>query len=188
MKTISLFASFIQKPQNINFDGEDADEHILYVVRKSFYTNLEWLALAVLLIFSPTIINFMFVALDTTTPNFIPEKFIFAVNLFIYLLIFGFCFERFLNWFFNIYIITDKRVVDMDFHHLLYRDVSEAPLRNIEDVTYKTQGFMGTIFNFGTVSIQTAGERRELEFENVANPSRVSDLLTDLVRDYRGNS
>jgi hypothetical protein len=98
-------------------------------------------------------------------------------------------FERFLNWFFNIHIITNKRVMDMDFDHLLHRNISEAPLRNIEDITYTISGAIETVFNFGTVSIQTAAEKRELEFYQVADPAKIQDLLSDMVsnaRRYRG--
>jgi hypothetical protein len=95
-------------------------------------------------------------------------------------------FERFLNWFFNIHIITNKRVVDMDFDHLLHRNISEAPLRNIEDITYSVSGAIQTVFNFGTVTVQTAAEQRELEFNRVAEPAKIQDLLSDLVSSVRG--
>ena len=99
---------------------------------------------------------------------------------------FGYGFERFLNWYFNVYIITNKRVVDMDFSHLLHRNISEAPLRNIEDVTYTVSGSLQTLFNFGSIKIQTAAEQRELEFEYISNPAKVQDILSDMVANIKG--
>jgi len=76
----------------------------------------------------------------------------------------------------------------MDFHGLLYRNISQAPIRNIEDVTYNISGALKVIFNYGDVLIQTAGEKVEFEFEEVGNPSKVVDILSDLVSKLKGHS
>ena len=73
----------------------------------------------------------------------------------------------------------------MDFYSFLYRKVSDAPLRNIEDITYDVKGYMAALFNYGDVTIQTAAERREFDFASVPNPSRVADILSDLVKEIR---
>ena len=112
-------------------------------------------------------------------------RIVFIINAFWYVFTFGYIFERFINWFFNIHIITDKRIVDMDFDHLLHRNITDAPMRNVEDITYTISGAIQTTFNFGDVSIQTAAEQRELEFHQVANPAKIQDILSDLVANYR---
>lgn len=94
---------------------------------------------------------------------------------------FGFILQNFLNWFFNVYIITNKKIVDVDFHGILYKNISEAPLRNVEDVTSNVSGALEVIFNYGSVYVQTAGERREFEFENVSHPAKIRDIISDLV-------
>ena len=38
-----------------------------------------------------------------------------------YLILAAFIFEEFLGWFFNVNIITDERIVEVDFHNLIYR-------------------------------------------------------------------
>ena len=73
----------------------------------------------------------------------------------------------------------------MDFDHLLHRNITDAPLRNVEDITYTISGAIQTTFNFGNVTIQTAAEQRELEFFLVSNPAKVQDIISDLVSNYR---
>ena len=42
-------------------------------------------------------------------------------------------FEGFLNWYFNVTLITDQKIVDIDFEYLLYKAVNLAPLSKIEE-------------------------------------------------------
>lgn len=173
--------SFIKKPKKMTFEGEDGDEEILYVFRRAVITNVGWVIMSVFFLLAPLLFNSFFILVAEQYPDLFSTKIIFIVNAFWYIFTFGFMFERFLNWFFNIHIITTKRIMDMDFDHLLHRNISEAPLRNIEDITYTVSGAIETVFNFGTVNVQTAAEQRELEFRQVANPAMIQDLLSDLV-------
>jgi hypothetical protein len=91
-------------------------------------------------------------------------------------------------WYFNVYIISDKKIVDIDFRGFLYKNISEAPIKNIEDVTSNVSGLFGTTFNFGYVDIQTSAEKREFEFENVSNPSKIRDLIADLVEEVKNGN
>lgn len=71
--------------------------------------------------------------------------------------------------------------MDLDFVGLLHKNISETSLHNIEDVTSTVSGALRITFNYGSVFIQTAGETREFEFTDVANPSKVRDILSDIV-------
>ena len=77
--------------------------------------------------------------------------------------------------------MTNKRVVDIDWVNLLYRQVSEAQLEKIQDVTYKMSGILDSFFNFGSVFIQTAGPDPNFEFESVPNPDLVVRKINELL-------
>ena len=89
--------------------------------------------------------------------------------------------ESFLTWYFNVYIITDERIIDVDFLSLIYQNISSAKIDNIEDVTATKGGALRSVFDFGKVQIQTAAEKREFEFEDVPHPSKVTKLLNELM-------
>lgn len=173
-----FYNSFIENPKNVRYNGEDADESILYIFRKSFILNLPWMLSVFVLIFVP----FFLVPL---IPNFINTGFIFATVCFWYLVLFGYSLERTLNWFFNVYIITNKKIIDVDFEGMLYKKISEASLKSVEDVTSTVKGLLGVIFNIGDVFIQTAAEKTEFEFTSVSDPSKVRDIVSDLVGTVR---
>ena len=183
--SIGLFSSFIKEPPKTSFDGEDPDEKVLYVLRRAFITNLWWVALVIFLGAMPVFIGAFLLVLEGQFPGFASPQLSFNITAFWYLFLFGFAFERFLNWYFNVYIITDHRIIDMDYYSLFARSVAVAPLRNIEDISYKVSGFFGSFFNIGDIIIQTAAERPQFEFEMVSNPSRVHDILSDLVKEVR---
>ncbi|MBU0979009.1 MAG: hypothetical protein ABIJ03_03115 [Patescibacteria group bacterium] len=166
---------FLPKPIRMGFSTQSAGESIILLLRQHPVTQIPWL-LTVLLaslipaIFSP--LQFM---------GFLPANFKMAVYLGWYLMVIGFTLESFLKWFFNVYIITDERIIDVDFISLIYKNISAAKIDKIEDTTATTGGFLASIFNYGTVTIQTAAEQREFEFERVPQPNKVITLINELI-------
>ncbi|KKS16985.1 MAG: hypothetical protein UU77_C0006G0003 [candidate division WWE3 bacterium GW2011_GWC1_41_7] len=186
--TPEILSSTINHPHNVRFYGEDTDEEILYIFRASFVMNLGWMLIALFMLLAPIVFTIFLVFLSANISGLLSPSLIFLTNAFWYVFVLGFIFERFIHWFFNVYIITNKRIVDMDYYHMLNLRVSEATLQNIEDVTYQQQGAFESLFNLGHIYIQTAAERREFEFNNVSNPAKVHDILTDLVREVKGRA
>ncbi len=109
-------------------------------------------------------------------------SFIFCFTAFWYLFSFGFAFQSFLNWYFEVLLVTNKKVVDID---RLASNISETTLKNIQDVTSKIDGNLEQILNIGSIYIQTAAEREEFEFDTVDNPSFVRDAISDLISEER---
>jgi hypothetical protein len=89
-------------------------------------------------------------------------------------------FEKFLNWYFNVYIITTERIIDVDFISLLYKQVSEAQIAKIQDVTYTMGGLARAVFNYGDVLIQTAGELPNFDFLAVPHPNKVAAVIAEM--------
>lgn len=167
--------AFWSKPEKVAFMSQSQDEEIILVLRKHPITQIKWIVTAILLCFLPMLI----VGLGVF--NALPQRYELAIHIGWYLLILGFVVESALSWFFNVYIITDERIVDVDFLSLIYRNISTAKIDNIEDVTAKTGGVVRSVFNFGTVQVQTAAERNEFEFEDVPQPNKVTKLLNELI-------
>ncbi|MDZ7798333.1 MAG: PH domain-containing protein [Patescibacteria group bacterium] len=85
-------------------------------------------------------------------------------------------------WKKNMIIITTKRVIDIDQHTLFHKVVSECNYRKIQDVSFKVKGIFATIFNFGQIQIQTAGNQANLEIRNIKNPNEIQEIITDAQR------
>jgi hypothetical protein len=175
-----VLSSCVKDPNKTAYDGMDRDEKVLYVFRRSLITNIPWVSFTLVLVFFP-FFAWPYVSGFLT----LPINFEMVITLFWYLFVFGYAFHNFTLWFFNVYIVSSKKIIDIDFHGLLYKDISEATLDNIEDVTSVVKGTFGTIFNIGAVYVQTAGESREFEFTGVDRPAKIRDLIADLKADYR---
>ena len=111
---------------------------------------------------------------------FLPARFQLISIMAWYVFVFTYAFENFLVWFFNVNIITDERIVDIDFHNFVYKEVTDAELDNIEDVTYTMGGPIRTMFNYGNVFVQTAGEAQNIEMLGIPKPDRVAKILQEL--------
>jgi len=167
--------AFQTLPEKISFSIQDGEETIILLLRRHLITNLNWLILTALMVLTPLLLK-VFPLLD-----FLPLRFQLIAVLMWYLFIISFVFEKFLSWFFNVYIITDERLIDVDFFSLVYREVSQAKIDKIQDVTYKTGGLIRTLFNFGDIFVQTAGKVQQIEFECIPKPTKVVKLINSLM-------
>lgn len=180
-----LLSSLIQKPEKMSYEGRDKDEQILYVIRKS---RLILILRAIPLLIATSVPFYLFPYLakfNIENGHVFNEGFFIALIVAWYLFCFGYMLLVFINWYFNVLIVSTKKIVDIDIHGLLYKNVSEAALRNVEDVTSTVKGTLGTVFNIGDVFLQTAGEEREFEFTLIDNPSYIRDIISDLVSNLR---
>lgn len=167
-------SSFFRWPEKVAFETQEKDEKVVLLLRRHPITNVPWIVMTVILILAPTLLQFF------PLLSFLPDRFQFVALFFWYLIVSAFVIESFLTWFFNVYIVTDERVVDVDFYNLIYKEVSDAKIDKIQDVTYNMGGVVRTLFNYGDVAIQTAGTVTNFQFEAVPGPAEVAKILQEL--------
>lgn len=173
-------AMFAPQPQGVTFENQEENEQIVLLLRAHLVTLVPALLLIVFLLFVPAIVSGILSFLSISI-SLAPNQTL-LILLFWYLLVFGYAFYRFVFWFFNVYLVTNERIVDFDFKGILNKEFSYTTLIHIEDVEPKTVGFFGTFFNYGNVYIQTAAERPEFEFEKVPRPDDVAEKILVQVR------
>lgn len=170
---------FAVNPKGIRFETQEAEETVVLFLRQHLVVNVPWIAIAILMALAPTIV-FPFILAFFRVPVGIPVSYVVVGMAFWYVATFGFILANFLYWFFNIYIVSNQRIVDIDFLYLLYKQFSQAELGRIQDITYTTGGIFAALFNYGNVYIQTAGELPNLEFEKVPHPDQVVETIRSL--------
>jgi len=169
--TKSSLSSLLINPDIFDFEERDSDEKILLVARPHWFTNVPWIITTILLIFIPGLIKFVPIFVN------IPNKFQ-ILGIFVwYLITFAFAFEKFISWYFDVYIITNDRVIDIAFNNLIDKKFSQAKITMIQDITSRVIGVGQTMLNYGTVYIQTAAEVAEIQFELVPNPEKIIKVL-----------
>jgi uncharacterized membrane protein YdbT with pleckstrin-like domain len=170
---------FMLNPQNVRFETQEPTETVILFLRQHPIVNVPWIIIAILLLLSPTILFPLFFTMLHLS-SVLPPSYILIGTLTWYLATFGFILAKFIGWYFNIYIVTNERVVDIDIYYLLYKHFAEAELEKIQDISYESGGIIATIFDYGNVSIETAGEAPNLEFEKVPYPERVVETIRSL--------
>lgn len=177
-----MFTQLAVNPQGLRFETQEQEEKIYLFLRQHFIVNIPWILLTGVMLIAPTVI-FPLVLRIIPFQVQIPFGYMVIGTLFWYLATFGFALANFITWYFNIYIVTNERVVDIDFLYLLYKEYSEAELSKIQDITYNTGGILATIFNYGNLSIKTAGDNPNLDFEKVPQPQMVVETIRELLED-----
>lgn len=180
---ISNFCAF---PTGTGFSGQDADEQVVVIARQhpiiflpQFLTIIVLIVLAFIL---PSAVSGLGLEAGVTTA--------FSIGSFLMLMLAAMTlsFDVFIRWYFGVNIITNKRIIDVDYLNVMHHRFSETRLANIEDVTHKVIGILGMIFHYGTVYVQTAGSQNEFEFDNVPDPNLIQDALMDLLEIDRRNN
>lgn len=79
----------------------------------------------------------------------------------------------------NQLIVSDKNVTQVLQIGLFNRKVSELSMANVEDVTAQQSGIFPTLFNYGTLRIETAGEQNNFVFIYCPNPNAYAKAILD---------
>lgn len=81
-------------------------------------------------------------------------------------------------WLFNVFILTDQKLVDIHQRSAFRRTVTESELTDVAEVRYEINGFWGTLLKFGEVIIKLENGGL-LVLEQVARPEVVHDRLIE---------
>lgn len=182
----SFFPSFFDHPEKISFADQEEDEKIELFLRRHGVTNIPWILGAALGFLFPVMI-FSFPAVVVFVRSFqVPGEVLLGVLVLWYLLVLTYAIEKYLHWYFNIYIVTNQHLVDIDFHNLLSRDKVEVRLDDVQSVKSSFSGIFGPLFNFGNLHIETAAQRQKLDFIAVPEPDLVTERIQDLQEKQEG--
>lgn len=177
MDTITLNNdhSFMSFPKELNFHGKEKGEQVVLIIRSHWIVTVPYFFVATLVFILPFV-------LTSLMPTFFSSIALLISLVITSLLVsLGIMVSTFVKWFYTVHIITDQKVVDLDFTSIMNHSVAEAQLEKIEDVTHKQLGVVGSIFDVGSVYIQTAGAQNEIEFSNVPRPREIQDILFDML-------
>lgn len=184
MTKMNLFAGFCENPSNVGIQNQESDEKVLLFLRKSQWINFFWIATTGFLLILP----FLIYLFRSNFVAYLPPLRIILLSIpLYYLLIAIYAFLHFITWYYNAAIITTKRIINIDFHQLVMKDVAETKISLVQDVSYNQEGVLPNMFGYGHVLIQTAGTLDNFEFYQLPQPARVVEILEGLIGRNRYN-
>lgn len=176
-----ILYSYLEHPEGIIFEEQEEGEKPLLILRRHFLTNLHWIIISALLFAAPLIFVSFFSTLSVFDFQMLPPHFILIFVIFYYLIVFTYLFVNFITWYFNIVLITDKKVIDVDFSNLVYKNVAATKHSLLQDASYSQIGVLRSLFDYGDVMVQTAGSLDNFNFNAVPKPERVVRIVEQLI-------
>ena len=155
----------------------DKNEKLIAIFRKHifyFLTEIGGLVLVAIIpfVFYPFLKSFI-------SSDFSPQSIYFFLFIyFIFLtILWNVGFILWTDYYLDMWILTDKRLIDVEQKGLFAREVSSMRLDRIQDIKLEVSGLIQTFLNMGSVQIQTAGDEQEFVFYNAKNPTQIKDLV-----------
>ncbi len=77
----------------------------------------------------------------------------------------------------NQWTVTDDSIQQVQQFGLFRRQTSELSMANIEDISAEQSGILATAFGFGTLKVETAGERSNFHFQYCPQPNKYAQII-----------
>jgi len=157
------------------------DEEVIRVIRKHWFVLVRETFFLLFLLFLPGVIALAGKILSIEYTFEISGN---IVNLFVILSSIFFLFvwmTFFIIWtdyYLDILILTNKRIIDVEQRGLFSRELSTFRLDKIQDATAETNGIIETFLSFGTINIQTAGEDKDFIIRGIPKPFEVKNNIS----------
>ena len=174
----SVFYSYCLNPQ-IKFETYQEGEKTILLLRSHPITQVSWIVNSIFLLILLIVLNFFL-------RSFFNFGQILIIDCFFIVFILSYIWFNILSWYFNVGIVTNRRVIDIDFDAVLYKEITVAQLEKIQDITVKSGVYFESLFDFGSIFIQTAGTEANVEFENVPHPTDAVQIINKLMSRKHG--
>ncbi len=95
------------------------------------------------------------------------------------------------NYYLDLWLITDKRIVAVDQIRFFNRQMSIFRMERIQDVVVSARGIVPTLLDFGDLHVETAGQGERFIIKGIPHPQKVKDIIMrelDTSIEHRGQS
>ncbi|MFA6427288.1 MAG: PH domain-containing protein [Candidatus Magasanikbacteria bacterium] len=161
-------------------------ERIEYVLHRHAFTFIPIIILFIVLASIPVLV---YLLINNLFPDAINGPvgyplFVLLGSIY-YLSMYLFFYAQFVEFYLDLWIVTNDRIVDIEQLGLFSRTITELDLFRIQDVTTDVKGLFPTIFHYGNVIIKTASSNTHIVFSNVPSPNHVREKLIQLSHEDR---
>lgn len=87
-------------------------------------------------------------------------------------------------WYNNVYVLTNQRMIDIDQQAVFSKHVAECPLEQIQDVRYEKSGIIASIFDIGTVIVDSGSISGHIELVDVRSPDAIKERIMNAQRHH----
>lgn len=156
----------------------EPNEEILMLIRRHWFALFRHVAIIAALFLIP---SFFFTFVDLAGKLGAETQSI--INFVFSLYILGLMLYAFIVWtdyYLDVWIITNQRLVDIEQMGLFHRTISEIPMSRIQNVTLEIPGFIQTLLRFGNIRVETASQSAFV-IRDAPNMYKAKDLILKYV-------
>ena len=140
------------------FPGQKSDEDVVLFVRRHIISFLPTVILTFFMMILPIVILAISVnSFHLAASSNIFQYFVLGASAYV-LFILTFFIVNWIDYYFDILIITDSRLVNIEQNGLFSRHISQVDLLRVQDVSTSVKGIIPTMFDYGSLVVKTAGE------------------------------
>jgi len=85
-------------------------------------------------------------------------------------------------WYFDIWIVTHEKLIDSQLVTFFLHTRAELPLRQVQDISHSTSGFLASIFKCGDITVQTASKQGSFKLLSIYQPQAAVSAIEHLVK------
>lgn len=164
--------------------GHENDQ-VIIGKRRHWASMVGVMFLMFILIFVPAI---LVQAIKITNPDILSGSLLTIITVIgsiYYLVMATFAFAQWMNYYYDMLIITENEIIDIDQNGLFDRHISEISLLRVQDVSARVKGLWATLFNYGDVVAESAGENtRTYIMSSIPDPIAVANKILELHNDH----
>jgi len=168
-----------------NFPNKKNDEHIIMFLHRHWIVPLKILFINFLLFLIPII---FYIAISNYS-SFLELEAYYALFVLLtsafYLFIILFAFTNFVDYYLDVWIVTNMRIINIEQKGLFSRIISEQELSVVQDITSDVSGLFATMLDYGNVYVQTAGEKEYFIFKQIPFAADIARKLNNIVAEYK---
>lgn len=155
-------------------------EIVVLVIHRHWFVIANKMTLIAVMLLIPIIAIPIIVA-------YVPGIFIglamFFISIYI-LIVLLIAFIFWVDYYLDLWIVTDERIIDIEQRGLFRREISEFMLSRIQDVTVEIPSFFATVLKFGNIIIQTAGDKPFVAHD-IPNVGEAKDIILEYAKKSR---
>jgi len=169
-----------RKYRNYEFKDKKRDEDIILVIRRHWLTFIfQFMPIIVGIVVVISAYYFAIEFIPEITTGQGEDILLFVVSL-IAMILWLVAFVFWIDYYFDVWIITDRRIIDIEQMGLFKRNVSELEHSKVQDVTTEIHGILPTLLKYGFVYVQTAGKKTRFIFKQVPKPMMIRKMILNL--------
>ena len=173
-----------------SFPGQRPNEKILMVIRKHIVVYVRIIMALIIAGFIPlTVLLSVWFKYNPFAENKLIGSIIGLLACGIVLIGLIISLIAWLNEEFDLFILTDERLIDITQESFLKRSVASTPLKQIQDTTSHVDGILPTLLNYGNIEVQTAaGDASKFEIDRIPDPGFVARKILNYARESRNEN